>query len=130
MKNTFNQIFSFLSLRMNLAFVPPCVFFLPKCMVILLEHFRYYSASIIAMAGISDDQTAIWLSAVTAFFNFVFTFVGLWMVERLGRRPLVLGSLFGVAAALMSLGLSFNLTYLKSPTVSNSTRDSICSDYE
>jgi len=56
---------------------------------------RYYSATIIKMAGVEDTSTAIWLAALTAFVNFVFTFVGLFLVDRIGRRPLTLGSLCG-----------------------------------
>ena len=67
---------------------------------------RYYSASIIKMAGVNNQHTAIWLSAMTAGVNFVFTLVGVWLVERIGRKPLLLFSLAGVClCALMSVCL-------------------------
>jgi SP family myo-inositol transporter-like MFS transporter 13 len=47
------------------------------------------------MTGIRDTSLAIWLAAMTAGVNFVFTIVGVWLVERIGRRPLILGSLLG-----------------------------------
>ena len=47
------------------------------------------------MSGVRSESTAIWLSAVTAAVNFVFTFVGLYLVEKIGRRPLTLASLIG-----------------------------------
>jgi len=56
---------------------------------------RYYSATIIKMSGVEDTSTAIWLAALTASVNFIFTFVGLFLVDRIGRRPLTLGSLAG-----------------------------------
>lgn len=56
---------------------------------------RYYSATILQMAGIRDDRQAIWLTAATSGCNFVFTLLGVWLVDRLGRRKLTLGSLFG-----------------------------------
>ena len=69
----------------------PCL-----CIVMIVETFhRYYSATIIKMSGVKSPSIAIWLAAVTAAVNFIFTFVGVWLVERIGRRPLVLGSLFG-----------------------------------
>ena len=37
------------------------------------------------MAGIGNASQAIWMSAGVASFNFVFTFVGLFLVERLGE---------------------------------------------
>lgn len=56
---------------------------------------RYYSATILQMSGVEDDRLAIWLAALTAFINFIFTLVGVWLVERMGRRKLTLGSLAG-----------------------------------
>ena len=57
--------------------------------------FRYYSATIIRMSGVKSDEAAIWLAAVTASVNFMFTLLGLYLVEKIGRRPLTLGSLLG-----------------------------------
>lgn len=50
---------------------------------------------IFKMAGINSSSTAIWMSAMTASINFLFTFVGLYLVEKVGRRPLILASLLG-----------------------------------
>lgn len=58
--------------------------------------FRYYSATILQMAGVRDDKQAIWLAAATSATNFVFTLVGVWLVDRVGRRKLTLGSLLGL----------------------------------
>ena len=55
---------------------------------------RYYSASIFQMAGFAD-QYAIWLATVPGFTNFLFTGVGLLLVDRLGRRRLLIGSMTG-----------------------------------
>ena len=63
---------------------------------VLLHLCRYYSASIIRMSGVEDDSTVIWLSAVVAFVNFLFTLVGVYLVERVGRRVLTLGSFTGM----------------------------------
>lgn len=57
--------------------------------------YRYYSATILQMSGVRDDKLAIWLVTVTAFTNFLFTLLGVWLVERVGRRRLTLGSIFG-----------------------------------
>ena len=55
----------------------------------------YYSAKIISMSGISDDSRAIWISAGVTSVNVVCSVIGLFLVERIGRRKLVLGSLLG-----------------------------------
>ena len=56
---------------------------------------RYYSATIIQMAGVYNTTLAIWLSALTATTNFLCTFIGVYLVERAGRRMLTLVSLAG-----------------------------------
>lgn len=47
------------------------------------------------MSGVRNDTAAIWLAALTAAVNFMFTLLGLYLVEKIGRRPLTLGSLIG-----------------------------------
>ena len=56
----------------------------------------YYSAKIITMAGVSSKTLAIWLSAAVASMNFLWTIPGLILVEKIGRRKLLLASLFGM----------------------------------
>lgn len=68
---------------------------------------RYYSATILQMSGVEDDRLAIWLAALTAFINFIFTLVGVWLVERMGRRKLTLGSLTG-ECLISVLGIPHN----------------------
>lgn len=75
----------------------------------------YYSATIIQMSGINDKSTAVWLSALTASINFIFSFVGLVLVERIGRRLLVLSSLCGVVFSLFLLAIGFQLSKSHSP---------------
>uniref|UniRef100_A0A1I8JBJ5 MFS domain-containing protein n=1 Tax=Macrostomum lignano TaxID=282301 RepID=A0A1I8JBJ5_9PLAT len=69
----------------------------------------YYSASIVKMAGVRDDAMAVWLSAATAGTNFFACFIGLSLVERIGRRPLLIGSLCGVIASLAVLAVGFQI---------------------
>lgn len=59
---------------------------------------RYYSATILQMSGVRDDRLAIWLAGLTTLTNFLFTLLGVWLVERVGRRKLTLGSIIGEAA--------------------------------
>ncbi|KAG7267891.1 hypothetical protein CRUP_033017 [Coryphaenoides rupestris] len=78
---------------------------------------RYYSATILQMSGIRDDRLAIWLSWSTALTNFLFTLLGVWLVERVGRRKLTLGSLMGTCASLVLLAVGFLLAALHTPPV-------------
>lgn len=75
----------------------------------------YYSASIIQMAGIKDVSVVIWLACATAAVNFLCTFIGLFLVERVGRRRLTLLSLAGVVVSLIILGVGFTLSSVDGP---------------
>ncbi|XP_012721184.2 solute carrier family 2 member 13b isoform X3 [Fundulus heteroclitus] len=77
----------------------------------------YYSATILQMAGVREDKQAIWLAAATSATNFVFTLVGVWLVERVGRRKLTLGSLLGTGLSLALLAVGFLLSAQNSPAV-------------
>ncbi|KAM8974803.1 proton myo-inositol cotransporter [Pelodytes ibericus] len=94
----------------------------------------YYSATILQMSGVNDDRLAIWLAAVTAFTNFMFTLLGVWLVEKLGRRKLTLGSITGTTMALIVLALGFLLSAQVSPPVTftpsdPSIQNSTCTTY-
>ncbi|XP_028304642.1 proton myo-inositol cotransporter-like isoform X1 [Gouania willdenowi] len=92
----------------------------------------YYSATILQMAGVRDDKQAIWLAAATSATNFVFTFVGVWLVERVGRRKLTLGSLLGTGLSLSLLAVGFLLSAQHSPSITLHPVDlynSSCSHY-
>ena len=66
------------------------------------------------MAGFSD-QDSIWLAIVPAFGNFLFTILGFLLVDRVGRRKLLIGSNAGVVLALALLGTSFYVMDVESP---------------
>ena len=74
--------------------------------ILSLPIYRYYSASIIKMAGFSDNA-AIWFSAVPGCANFVFTLVGLALVDKIGRRVLLISSTIGVIFSLLLLSGTF-----------------------
>ncbi|XP_035498701.2 proton myo-inositol cotransporter isoform X3 [Scophthalmus maximus] len=84
----------------------------------------YYSATILQMAGVRDDRQAIWLAAATSATNFVFTLVGVWLVERVGRRKLILGSLLGTGLSLSLLAVGFWLSAHNSPPITLHPADS------
>ncbi len=81
----------------------------------------YYSATIIKMAGIGSNSVAIWLSAGTAGVNCFCTIIGMFLVDRIGRRPLTLCSLFGAAVSLAILGGSFLMMDHTAPEISETS---------
>ena len=66
------------------------------------------------MAGFSDHD-AIWLATIPGGANFLFTIVGLLLVDRLGRRRLLIVSVCGVIFSFLLLSSSFILVDRFSP---------------
>jgi len=59
----------------------------------------YFAPRLLGLAGMEDPlQASIWLGVV----NLIFTFVGLWLIDRLGRKTLLLIGSFGY---ILSLGI-------------------------
>ncbi|XP_043963600.1 proton myo-inositol cotransporter-like [Gambusia affinis] len=95
----------------------------------------YYSATILQMSGVRDDRLAIWLAGLTTLTNFLFTLLGVWLVERVGRRKLTLGSITGTCLSLSLLAVGFLMTAQHSPPVTVHPLDpvlanSTCSSYQ
>ncbi|KAA8580014.1 hypothetical protein FQN60_005549, partial [Etheostoma spectabile] len=96
---------------------------------------RYYSATILQMSGVRDDRLAIWLAGLTTLTNFLFTLLGVWLVERVGRRKLTLGSIIGTCLSLSLLAIGFLMSAQHSPPVTfhpldPSVANSTCSKYQ
>ena len=59
-----------------------------------LVNFRYYSATILRVSGF-PSKTAIWLVCIPNATNVLCTFIGMYAVEKAGRRILTLASFVG-----------------------------------
>ncbi|KAK2858858.1 hypothetical protein Q5P01_003478 [Channa striata] len=92
-------------------------------------------ATILQMSGVRDDRLAIWLAGLTTLTNFLFTLLGVWLVERVGRRKLTLGSILGTCLSLSLLATGFLMSAQHSPPVTFHPLDpamvnSTCSKYQ
>ena len=75
----------------------------------------YYCGTIFTLAGFTDPNLAIWLTAAVSFVGWICCFGGVLAVERAGRRKLTLASLAGVVVALVALGGGFFYSECTSP---------------
>jgi len=72
----------------------------------------YYAPTIFKFAGFSSSSVAILASVGVGVINVIFTLVAMQLIDRVGRRPLLLVSLAGMALSLIVLGLAFSLPQL------------------
>ncbi len=69
----------------------------------------YYAPTIIRSAGIPSDSGAILATAGIGLVNVVMTIVSMWLIDRAGRRPLLLVGIAGMTVSLAMLGMAFRL---------------------
>ena len=72
----------------------------------------YYAPTIFKFAGLSSSSVAILASVGVGAVNVFFTVVAMLLIDRVGRRPLLLISLAGMAVGLIVLGCAFALPQL------------------
>ena len=75
----------------------------------------YYTATIVQMAGVHDKSLAVWIAAAIDAIYTVFTAFGIYLVEKIGRRPLLLTSLFGTIISLAITGAGFMVAERNAP---------------
>lgn len=67
----------------------------------------YYAPQIFQKAGFETAQTAIFATLLVGIVNVAMTVVALWIIDKIGRRPLLIGGLLGMTLALAVLGGTF-----------------------
>jgi sugar porter (SP) family MFS transporter len=72
----------------------------------------YYAPTIFKFAGLSSASAAILASVGVGIVNVALTLVAMQLIDRIGRRPLLLISLAGMTISLGVLGLAFSLPQL------------------
>jgi len=67
----------------------------------------YYAPQIFQLAGYQAAQTALFATILVGVVNVLVTIIALWLIDRVGRRPLLICGLIGMAASLGLLGVAF-----------------------
>jgi sugar porter (SP) family MFS transporter len=67
----------------------------------------YFAPQIFQAAGLSSASVAILATAGVGVVNVALTVAAMWLVDRVGRRPLLLWSLAGMAVSLAALAAGF-----------------------
>ncbi len=75
----------------------------------------YYAPTIFKLAGFHSNGVAILATVGIGIANVVFTLIGLPLVDRWGRRPLLFLGLTGMAMSLLLLSAGFHWQYTAGP---------------
>jgi SP family galactose:H+ symporter-like MFS transporter len=67
----------------------------------------YYAPTIIRSTGIPSASGAILATAGIGLVNVLLTVVSMWLIDRIGRRPLLLAGIGGMVITMGALGLLF-----------------------
>lgn len=79
----------------------------------------YYSPTIVQFAGFASNSTALGLSLVTSGLNAVGSIISMSVVDRFGRRRLMIVSMFGIITCLVALSIVFFEASSQAPKVSH-----------
>lgn len=74
----------------------------------------YYGPRILEEAGFALSD-ALGGQVIIGIVNVVFTFVAIWKIDDLGRRPLLIGGVSGLVASLVVIGLLFRMGATEGP---------------
>lgn len=74
----------------------------------------YYAPQIFQLSGFQSASAAILATFSVGIINVLLTLVAIRYIDKLGRRPLLIGGLAGMALSLSMLGLAFRLPHSSS----------------
>lgn len=67
----------------------------------------YYAPQIFELAGYKTAETALFATILVGVINVIVTIISLWLIDRIGRRPLLIAGLIGMGLSLVVLGITF-----------------------
>lgn len=67
----------------------------------------YYSTTLWQAVGFKPSQSFL-ISTISSAINLVMTFIAIWLVDRVGRRPLMLAGSAGMTIALIMVAIAFS----------------------
>jgi len=72
----------------------------------------YYAPTIFQYAGFTSNKAAIFATLGVGVVNVAMTIVAIWLVDRVGRKPLLFVGMTGMTISLAVLGLAFKMSVM------------------
>ncbi|MEM8727161.1 MAG: sugar porter family MFS transporter [Chlamydiota bacterium] len=70
----------------------------------------YYAPTIFKFAGVGSNKAALIATTWVGTVNVLMTFIAIYLLDKVGRKPLLLFGLGGMVGSLIVLGIGFNRT--------------------
>ena len=77
----------------------------------------YYAPRIFKIAGFSSTEHQLWGTVIVGVTNVLATFIAIAFVDKLGRKPIMYAGFAVMGAAMVTVGLLFNMDLEKSPAL-------------
>ncbi|MEI6377780.1 MAG: sugar porter family MFS transporter, partial [bacterium] len=77
----------------------------------------YYAPRIFKIAGFTSTEHQLWGTVIVGVTNVLATFIAIAFVDRLGRKPIMYAGFAVMGAAMVTVGLLFNMDLEKSPSL-------------
>ncbi|GJM16632.1 MAG: MFS transporter [Thermodesulfobacteriota bacterium] len=69
----------------------------------------YYAPIIFKDAGMESSKAAIWATVSVGVVNVLATFIAIWLIDKVGRKPLMYAGLIGMILSLTGMGIAYKL---------------------
>ena len=77
----------------------------------------YYAPRIFKIAGFSSTEHQLWGTVIVGVTNVLATFIAIAFVDRLGRKPIMYAGFAVMGAAMVTVGILFNMDLEKTPAL-------------
>jgi sugar porter (SP) family MFS transporter len=77
----------------------------------------YYAPTIFRYAGLGDQSTRVMATVGVGVVNFLVTILAMMLIDRWGRRPLLIGGFAGTACSLLLIGVAVELPDIFPPSI-------------
>lgn len=77
----------------------------------------YYAPRIFRIAGFASTEHQLWGTVIVGVTNVLATFIAIAFVDRLGRKPIMYAGFAVMGAAMVAVGMLFNMDLEKTPAL-------------